>query len=248
MSETIHVDCDDLRTLAMDSAAPLGSMALLAGERLLAREYFQGTTGHGVALAESLARLLTATAFSCADLDLIAVTHGPGSFAGLRIALGYAKGMALARGTPVVGVSTLDWLAAGTGEQQGWISVVMDARRGEIFAALYHLERGHPRRHLAPATALTPQHWAATLAAQPALQQEPLCLTGTGLLPYGADFRRWLPLPYTTTPAETWNGDPFLLGLLGQQKFYQQRPNGPTMPTLLDYQRQPDAKAKQSVP
>ena len=239
---------DGLKTLAMDSAAPVGSVALLAGEQLLAQDYFQGSVGHGVLLSESLARLLAAVGCVCADLELIVVTNGPGSFAGLRIALGYAKGMALARGTPVVGVSNLDLLAAGTGRQQGWVSVVVDARRGEIFAALYHLEKGHPRRYLSPTTALAPQHWAATLAARPELQQASLCLTGTGLGPYGVGFQQWLPMPFTTTPESAWIGDPFLLGLLGQRLFCQQPSPDPAMAMLLDYQRRPDAEAKKAGP
>ncbi|MBF0462193.1 MAG: tRNA (adenosine(37)-N6)-threonylcarbamoyltransferase complex dimerization subunit type 1 TsaB [Magnetococcales bacterium] len=249
----------DLKTLSMDTAAQVGSVALLAGSQLLAQDHFQGAAGHAILLPERLATLLAQTACSCADLDLIAVTMGPGSFAGLRIALGCAKGIALAQGTPIIGVSNLDLLAAGTGRQHGWVSVVVDARRGEIFAALYRLENGVPYRHSAPDTAQAPELWARHLATLPALLQgEPLCLTGTGLQPYAELFRTMLPVPFETTPDSTWIGDPFLLGLLGQQLFRQQQAMTATTPgtphtsypditTRLDYQRRPDAEKRRSI-
>ena len=246
-----------LKTLSMDTAAPVGSVALLAGEALLAQDHFQGAAGHAVLLPERLAALLVQTGCACAALELIAVTMGPGSFAGLRIALGCAKGISLAQGTPIVGVSNLDLLAAGTGRLAGWVSVVVDARRGEIFAALYRLEQGIAHRHSAPDTALSPAQWAHTLADMPVLQQEPLCWTGSGLPPYAELWRTALPVPWETTPEAAWTGDPFLLGLLGQRLFAQQQataqlsPEGsaalcPDLTMRLDYQRRPDAEKRRS--
>ncbi|MEO5341128.1 MAG: tRNA (adenosine(37)-N6)-threonylcarbamoyltransferase complex dimerization subunit type 1 TsaB [Magnetococcus sp. MYC-9] len=246
----------ELKTLSMDSAAQVGGVALLAGDRLVCQARVQGAAGHAVLLPERLSGLLVEAAWSCAELDLIVVTNGPGSFAGLRIALGCAKGIALVHGTPVVGVSNLDLLAAGTGQREGWLSVVVDARRGELFAALYQLEKGQPHRCFAPDSALAPQQWADTLAAMPELRRQPICLTGSGLGPYAELFQQALAGPVTMTTAECWIGDPFLLGRLGQRLYLQQQamaesrcqetapPAGPVMTTLLDYQRRPDAEAK----
>lgn len=240
-----------LKTLSMDTAAQVGSVALLAGSHRLAHHHFQGVVGHAVLLPQSVAHLLAQEGVSCADLDLIVVTIGPGAFAGLRIALGYAKGMALVQGTPVVGISNLDLLAAGTRRQEGWISVVVDARRGEIFAALYRLEKGVPYKHTAPNKAQSPAAWATMLANMPDLQQEPLCLTGTGLGPYADIFQQVLMRPFDVTPESDWIADPFLLGLLGQQHFCQtpsalhvQNAVSPDFTMLLDYQRRPDAEEK----
>ncbi|MBF0401856.1 MAG: tRNA (adenosine(37)-N6)-threonylcarbamoyltransferase complex dimerization subunit type 1 TsaB [Magnetococcales bacterium] len=243
-----------LTTLSMDSAAQVGSTALLVGERLLVRDYFQGESGHAVLLPAKIVELLTTTGLSCADLDLIVVTIGPGAFAGLRIALGCAKGIALVLGTPVVGVSNLDLLAAAAAaeQQEGWLSVVVDARRGEIFAALYRLENGRPHKHTAPPWAISPAAWAATLADMPELQQDRLCLTGTGLGPYANVFRDQLTGPFIMAPESAWIADPFLLGRLGQQHFVysssaaegKHSPFSPESTMLLDYQRRPDAEEK----
>ncbi|MEO5363202.1 MAG: tRNA (adenosine(37)-N6)-threonylcarbamoyltransferase complex dimerization subunit type 1 TsaB, partial [Magnetococcus sp. DMHC-8] len=204
--------------------------------------------GHAVLLPERVAALLARESCSCAELELIAVTIGPGSFAGLRIALGYAQGIALVQGTPVVGVSGLDVLAAGAGCTQGWLSVVVDARRGELFAALYHLDGGVPRRYLAPTTAQTPTQWADTLAGLSEWHSESLCLTGSGLHLHAGIFRTVLGRPFAVTPESTWVTDPFLLGLLGQQLFGQARSmqagDTPLLATLPDYQRSPDAEVK----
>ena len=249
---------DTLKTLSMDSTAPVGSVALLAGSQLLAQDFFQGAEGHVVLLPERLAHLLAQMACSCADLDLIAVTMGPGSFAGVRIALACAKGMALAHQTPVVGLSNLDLLAAGTGRQQGWVAVVMDARRGEIFTALYRLEDGVPSVYKAFGVAISPTTWAATLATMPALQDTPICLTGSGLVPYASVFKDALGARFEMAPESAWAVDPSLLGRLGQKMFRQQQgadsnslaqtallePARAHVSMLINYQRRPEAEEK----
>lgn len=72
-------------------------------------------------------------------MDGLAVGTGPGTFTGLRVGIATARGLALARGLPVSGVGTLDTLARGLGEVAGARArlTVVDARRGEVFAALY---------------------------------------------------------------------------------------------------------------
>lgn len=248
-----NMTSNTLKTLSLDSATPVGSVALLAGPRLLAQDRFQGPEGHVVLLPECVDRLLTETSWACMDLDLIAVTIGPGSFSGVRIALGYAKGIALAQETPVVGISNLDLLAAGTGRQEGWVSVAMDARRGEIFAALYQLKDGMPADYEKPGVAQSPETWATTLAAMPALQDTSVCMTGSGVGPYAPLFHKALGTRFEPTPESAWTTDPFILGTLGQNIFLQQ--GGTTPATLLeplriqastspDYQRRPEAEEK----
>lgn len=243
----------NLRTLAMDSTAPVGSIAFLKGTQLLIKDFFQGKAGHVVMLPQALARLLEQVPISCANLDLIVVTIGPGSFAGVRIALACAKGMALAHRTPVIGVSTLDLLAAGAGQQQGWVTAVMDARRGEIFAALYRLEQGIPYLHKQFGVAHTPEKWAETLATMPELQNDPICLTGSGLKPYGKHFQTALGERCTITPESSWQSDPYWLGKLGQRIYVQQNHSDHTpllepiradLSMQINYQRQPEAQEK----
>ena len=112
----------------------------------------------------ALARtLLDRAGLAFADLDLIAVGTGPGSFTGLRIGLALAKGLAFAGGLPVVGVPTLEALAWVVDAEPGaTVCAALDARKREVYAALFALEAGGPRR-LTPDLALAPEALAARL-------------------------------------------------------------------------------------
>jgi len=118
--------------LAFDTATGTATAALVRGNEVLG----EGTGRAATILAEAN-RLLRAAGLRPADLDLLAVGVGPGSFTGVRIGLAAARGLALALDLPVAGVSTLDALAAGA---PGAVPVI-DARRGEVFTVV----SGHVR-------------------------------------------------------------------------------------------------------
>jgi tRNA threonylcarbamoyladenosine biosynthesis protein TsaB len=99
---------------------------------------------HAAALPGAVDELLRSAELRLRDLGGIAVGIGPGSFTGLRIGLSYAKGVALASGCPVVGVPSLDALALSALEHAKssrgtLICLVLDARKGEVFSALYRV-------------------------------------------------------------------------------------------------------------
>lgn len=226
----------------MDSASPLGCMALLEKSHTVAMATFQGE-GHVTLLPQHLDQLLTQNHWSCSDLGLIVITIGPGSFAGLRIALGVAKGIHLVHNTPVVAVSNLEALAAGSGIESGWVAVAMDARRGEVFSALYQLEANQPPKLEGGVATQSPELWATTLANLSTLKNQPFHLTGSGLEPYGQVFQNHLGSRFQTVPKTAWLVDPVVLGRLGEKLFKQK---GASEITLLEpgYQRRPDAEEK----
>ncbi len=122
-------------TLAVDTAAETGSIALADGDRVLEMFRLEAPGGFGQALFGELEALLTRCGVRLADVELYAAASGPGSFTGVRIGLAAVKGLAEVAGKPAVGISNLEALAQfGTGELR---APVMDARRGEVFAALY---------------------------------------------------------------------------------------------------------------
>lgn len=92
--------------------------------------------GHAELLMDQVNQCLAEASLTYNDLDRLAVTIGPGSFTGVRVGMAAARGFALTLGLPVVGVSTLDALAALAREHghQGSLAVVLDARRGEAYA------------------------------------------------------------------------------------------------------------------
>ncbi|MEW5721659.1 MAG: tRNA (adenosine(37)-N6)-threonylcarbamoyltransferase complex dimerization subunit type 1 TsaB [Thermodesulfobacteriota bacterium] len=126
-----------MRILALDTATPALTLAVLEDDRVLAESnQFPGRT-HSRVLVPEMDRGLRVLDLTPADLDLIAVGIGPGSFTGLRIGLAAAKGLAWAAAKPLIGVPTLDALARAVAPEPGWICPLLNARRGQVFAALY---------------------------------------------------------------------------------------------------------------
>ena len=121
---------------ALETTTPAGSVALKAGGKIRDREV--DLRGEGA--VAGLFALLAESGVSPADLDAVAVSTGPGSFTGIRIGIAAAQGLALARGIPVVPVGTLEGIAesASEGALPGTLILPsVDARRGEVYAALY---------------------------------------------------------------------------------------------------------------
>ena len=121
--------------LAIDTTHEFGSIALLAVGELLEETLLHAEAGFGGILYGHLSRLLDRHDCRVQDIDCFAAASGPGSFTGVRIGLACMKGLAEALAKPVVAVSNLQALAAfGTAPLR---ATVLDARRGEIYGAVY---------------------------------------------------------------------------------------------------------------
>jgi len=126
--------------LALDSTSKPGSQALVRDGTVVAASAGDGVRAHAERLPGDLLALLAGCRLTLEDVDLLAVAAGPGSFTGLRVGIASMQGLAFAAGRPVVGISALDALAACADGHQGpggWIGVMMDGQRGEVFAAAY---------------------------------------------------------------------------------------------------------------
>ena len=123
--------------LALDTSTRQASVALCTGDTLLAEYTWQVGNNHSVELLERIQRLVTECGQTMQSLEAIAVATGPGSFNGLRVALATAKALAFALRIPLIGVSTLDVIAAQQQQWRGPICAVMEAGRGELYAACY---------------------------------------------------------------------------------------------------------------
>src|SRR5271156_5522407 len=129
--------------LGLDTSTPTASLALISGGRVAAR-IERPVTSHGAALPDAVDELLRAAGLTLGGLGAIAVGIGPGSFTGLRIGLSYAKGIAMASRCALVGVPGFDAMALAALERDNTdqgrlICVVVDARKGEVYAALYRV-------------------------------------------------------------------------------------------------------------
>jgi tRNA threonylcarbamoyladenosine biosynthesis protein TsaB len=126
-------------TLAMECATKTVGLALLDEEEVRAEIYLNLERHHAEVLLPALDKLFLLAALTPDRVDLLACTVGPGSFTGLRIGVSTVKGLALATGKPVVGVSTLEALAMNALPSPRLICPMLDARKNQIYAGLYRM-------------------------------------------------------------------------------------------------------------
>jgi len=123
--------------LAVDTSTRWIGLALYDGSQVISEEVWQSQNNHTIELAPAVDGLLKRTRTGAANLSALAVALGPGSFTSLRIGLGLVKGMALALHLPLVGVPTLDILAASQPIQDWPLATVLQAGRGRIAVGWY---------------------------------------------------------------------------------------------------------------
>ncbi|MBI4588445.1 MAG: tRNA (adenosine(37)-N6)-threonylcarbamoyltransferase complex dimerization subunit type 1 TsaB [Candidatus Rokubacteria bacterium] len=131
-----------MRILAVETSTLAGGAALLDGDRLLGEYTVNIRTTHSERLMTAMDHLLHDCGWEPGDLEGMAVSIGPGSFTGLRIGVSAVKGLALALGIPVAAVPTLDALAATLPFAADPVCPVLDAKKGEVYASLYHWAEG----------------------------------------------------------------------------------------------------------
>jgi tRNA threonylcarbamoyladenosine biosynthesis protein TsaB len=127
-----------MKVLAFDTALGACSAAVLADGEMASRRFEPRLRGHAEALVPMIEDVRREAGIPFEDFDLFAVTVGPGTFTGLRIGLATARGLSLAAGVPLAGVTTLHAIAAGASGAAGEdILVALDARRAQVYAQLF---------------------------------------------------------------------------------------------------------------
>ncbi len=124
-------------TMAFDSCAKCASVAVLDGERALAVYNIDNGLTQSELLLPMAEDILHSLKLSFSDIGLFACSEGPGSFTGVRIGVSLVKGLAFGKNIPCVGVSTLEALAENMRGISGIIVPVMDARRSQVYGAIY---------------------------------------------------------------------------------------------------------------
>ncbi len=132
--------------LAFETTAKAGSVALLDEKKLLGESYQNTGLTHSQTLMVMAQDLLTQCGKAVSDVTAVAVAEGPGSFTGVRIGVAAAKGFAWGAELPCYGVSTLEAMALTLGTYQGYVCPCMDARRNQVYNALFYVNHGAIRR------------------------------------------------------------------------------------------------------
>ncbi|NWH09148.1 MAG: tRNA (adenosine(37)-N6)-threonylcarbamoyltransferase complex dimerization subunit type 1 TsaB [Alphaproteobacteria bacterium] len=218
--------------LGLDTAQGACSAALLKDGHILARRHAAMRTGHAEALAPMVEAVLREADRVPASIDRIAVTIGPGTFTGLRVALALTRGMALALRCEIVGIGTLEAMAEAVrqeGEGGGLIIVAIDARRDELYFQIFSRD-GVP---CAPPALLSIEAAAAEVTRWSKEAEGPLRVAGSGFPLLAARKEAW-----TSRLCDTGRNEPdaVCVARLGAAKA-----PGAEAPKPL-YLRKPDAK------
>lgn len=161
--------------LAFETSAKAGSVALWEDSRLLGEFYNNTGLTHSQTLMVMAQQLLESCGRRPKDVEAVAVAAGPGSFTGVRIGVAAAKGFAWGAELPLYGVSTLESMALQLGIRDGLIMPVMDARRQQVYNALFRFQDGNIER-LTPDRAISLEDLEKELTGD----KEPVFLVGDG--------------------------------------------------------------------
>ena len=131
-----------MKILALETSAKAVSAAVAEDGKILCSGYQDTGLTHSRTLMPIVEHILKNTDLKMADVDAIAVSAGPGSFTGIRIGVSAAKGLAFAVNKPAIGVSTLSAMARNVAFADGLIVCAMDARRNQVYNALFEAKDG----------------------------------------------------------------------------------------------------------
>ena len=127
--------------LTIETATPIGSVALFSGDILLGTIQIRKAQSHAKLITPMIKNLLQDLGLKPNDLDAVAVAKGPGSYTGLRVGVSTAKGLCMAIDKPLLSISSLEGLACQVEELaqslDAWICPMIDARRMEVYCAIY---------------------------------------------------------------------------------------------------------------
>lgn len=158
-----------MRILAFETSAKAVSTALVEDGNLIGEYYQNSGQTHSRTLMQMAEDLLRNCDLTADDVDAVACAAGPGSFTGVRIGAAAAKGFAWGREVPCFGVSTLEAMVRGAAWADGIYCAAMDARRSQVYTALFSMEHGVLTR-LTEDSALSLEELGARLRAQSGLK------------------------------------------------------------------------------
>ncbi len=164
--------------LAIENSGMCGSVALVSRSHCLNEQSLLSRLTHSKRLLSTVKEIMEESQVDWPDIDAIAITLGPGSFTGLRIGLSTVKGLAMATGIPLIGVSSLDGLACQCQYTSLQVCPVLDARKNEVYTALYRSDDTFHIKRTSDYMVTGPENLSALIS-------EPTLFLGDGLDVYG---------------------------------------------------------------
>ena len=195
--------------LAIETSSRVLGVALIEGERILSSYELLADYPHAAELPGAVTRVLEAGRVTLRDLEAVIVDIGPGSFTGLRIGLAFVKALVFSHKTAVVGVASLDVLAAGLPSAPHLVCPILDAKQKNVYAARYRLEAGRPVKQ--------GDYLLGPVAEFLARVTEPAIFLGDGCALYGERIRARCP-DAQVAPHECWLPRAATLARLGRER------------------------------
>jgi len=223
-----------LYVLAFDSSSACCSAALTAGGVLIGEDMRSGAGNYSVLLLTMIDRLLRDAAVDARELDCIAVAQGPGSFTGLRVGISTAQGLGFSLDKPLVGVSSLEILAAQNMPCSATVCPMLDARRGQVYTCLFQQAPDGDALAVSEECVVFPEQWAAGL-------QGPLLLCGSGAQLYRDAIERVCPAGHHFAPDMNTRPRAAMLARIALKRLEAGRTQAPAQ-VLPGYVRRPDAE------
>ena len=131
-----------MRILALETTGNTASVAIVEGDNIIAEFSMSCIKNHSLTLMPLISSVLELSKLDLSDMSHIALSNGPGSFTGLRLAASTAKALAHGANLKIVPVPTLEALAYNAFMENRVVAAIMDARRGEVYASVYLCENG----------------------------------------------------------------------------------------------------------
>ncbi len=174
-----------MRILALDTTTNYGSVAILDDTGLVAEVDSSSSSSHSARLLRSVDHLMKLASWDIKDIDGFAAAAGPGSFTGIRVGLSTIKALSFASGKPVAAVSTLAALAAKLEDTGGrLLCPLIDAKKGEVYAALFEFSGKGRLEEIIPQGAYAPDELLSLMPPRRLVH-----FLGTGVETYGERIR-----------------------------------------------------------
>ncbi len=186
--------------LAVDSSTPVAGAALVDEDRVIIESFTNYKKTHSETLLPTVNRIMRECDCSISDIDVLAVTAGPGSFTGLRIGMAAVKGISMAADKPVVAVSTLDTLAGNIAGSDALVCALLDARKNEVYCGFYEVGGTRPEILKEPMVCTPETFLNAALELAAYKHKDKIILLGDGYYRYSEYFNielkdQLLPMP-----------------------------------------------------
>jgi tRNA threonylcarbamoyladenosine biosynthesis protein TsaB len=227
-----------MKILAIETATAVGGVALIEDEKLLAEYRMDMTMAHAERLMVMVDRILTDAGLTMDDLDGLAVSIGPGSFTGLRVAVSTVKGLVTGKPIPIAAVPTLEAMAWTVSAGDHSICPMIDARKQEVYAALFSCQEDGTLRRAMEDQVISPEVLCERLRGP---SSPPTVFLGDGASKYREVLEKQLGRRAVFMPAPLSKPLPSMVAWLGLRQL--RRGEAADARTLVPvYIRRPDAE------